>query len=157
MAAEREQAECPRGWIDRRRFSAAQWREVENWQLYLTQGDSWFGFDSVRAVIGAENEDILLVPLRGHTEGHAGVAIRTVEGWKLHAGDAYFHHDEVHLPQRRCPPGMRLYQFMMETHRTARLDNQRRLRELAHSQAGQIEIFCSHDPAEMQRARATQG
>ncbi|MBA1203808.1 MBL fold metallo-hydrolase [Pseudomonas capeferrum] len=154
MAAEREQAFGAVGWKGRRRFRAPQWRGVEDWQLYGPEGEAWFGFDSVRAVLGAEREDILLVPLRGHTEGHAGVAVRTPEGWKLHAGDAYFHHDEVHLSQRQCPPGMRLYQRMMDTDRQARLHNQQRLRALALGQAGHVEIFCSHDPAEMLQARS---
>jgi hypothetical protein len=26
-----------------------------------------------------------MIPLRGHTRGHAGVAIRTGEGWRLRA------------------------------------------------------------------------
>ena len=154
MAAERHQAEGAPGWLDRRRFSAPQWRDVQNWQLYLPQGDKWFGFDSVRAVIGAEQEDVLLVPLPGHTEGHAGIAVRTAEGWKLHAGDAYFHHDEVHAAERWCPPGKRLYQRLMDTQRPLRFYNQRRLRDLARDQQGAMEIFCSHDLAELQRAQA---
>ena len=36
-----------------------------------------------------------MVPLPGHTPGHAGIAIDTPEGWLLHAGDAYFYRHEM--------------------------------------------------------------
>jgi len=142
-------------WVSRRRFQARQWQGVDNWEFYTPEGDTWFGFDSVRALIGAEDEDIFLVPLQGHTAGHAGIALRTPGGWMLHAGDAYFFHDEVHQPERHCPPGMRFYQYMMDTDRPARLHNQSRLRELALSRDHQpVEIFCSHDAREWERAVA---
>ena len=157
MHQELNHATLANGWIEQRRFLPAQWRDVASWQLYAPHGDTWFGFDSVRALVGAEEEDILLVPLRGHTAGHAGIAIRTAEGWKLHAGDAYFHHDEVHLPKRRCPPGMRFYQTMMDTDRQARLHNQQRLRQLAADGGAAVDIFCSHDARELQRAREAGG
>lgn len=157
MHQELNHATLANGWIERRRFLPAQWRDVAGWQLYAPHGDTWFGFDSVRALVGALEEDILLVPLRGHTAGHAGIAIRTAEGWKLHAGDAYFHHDEVHLHKRRCPPGMRFYQTMMDTDRRERLHNQQRLRQLAADGGAAVDIFCSHDARELQRARKAGG
>ncbi|MFG6205907.1 MBL fold metallo-hydrolase [Pseudomonas retamae] len=152
MQQELQHARSASDWIERRRFVPAQWRDVDGWELYAPQGDTWFGFDSVRAVLGAEEEDILLVPLSGHTLGHAGIALRTTDGWQLHAGDAYFHHDEIHLPKRRCPPGMRLYQFMMDSDRHARLHNQQRLRELAADARAAVKIYCSHDARELERA-----
>jgi glyoxylase-like metal-dependent hydrolase (beta-lactamase superfamily II) len=139
-------------WIDRRRFQARQWQGVDSWEFYTTEGDTWFGFDSVRALVGAEEEDIFLVPLKGHTAGHAGIALRTPDGWMFHAGDAYFFHGEVHQPERHCPPGMKLYQYLMDTDRAARLHNQNRLRELARVPGQNIEIFCSHDAREWERA-----
>lgn len=152
MHQELNHATLANGWIERRRFLPAQWRDVSDWQLYAPDGDTWFGFDSVRALFGAEEEDILLVPLRGHTAGHAGIAIRTAEGWKLHAGDAYFHHDEVHLPKRRCPPGMHFYQTLMDTDRQARLHNQQRLRQLVAADGATVNVFCSHDARELEQA-----
>ena len=50
------------------------------------------GFERVRQLSGVPPE-VLLVPLPGHTLGHAGVAIeRTSGNWVLQAGDAYFYH-----------------------------------------------------------------
>ena len=152
MEAEMDHAQGASGWIGNRRFCAPQWRGVDDWQLYTPEGEGWFGFDSVRAVLGAGSEDLLLVPLQGHTAGHAGIAVRTEHGWKLHAGDAYFYHGEVHLQERKCPPGMRFYQRMMDTDGAARRHNQDRLRRLIAEQGNAIEVFCSHDAAEMREA-----
>ncbi|MBH3358629.1 MBL fold metallo-hydrolase [Pseudomonas guariconensis] len=143
------------GWIGSRRYRARQWQAVADWEFYPELGEQWFGFDAVRALIDVQ-DDILLVPLGGHTHGHAGIALRTGQGWLLHAGDAYFHHLEVHSPQRRCPPGMRLYQRMMDTDHKLRLANQRRLRDLVLTQGPGLEVFCSHDRWEMQYALTNQ-
>ena len=94
---------------------------------------------------------ILLVPLTGHTRGHAGVAVRADGGWLLHAGDAYFFHGEMDPAGYRCPPGLRLYQRMMEVDRRARLANQERLRGLVKERAGQVRILCAHDAVEFER------
>jgi ABC-type Fe3+/spermidine/putrescine transport system ATPase subunit len=40
---------------------------------------------------------------------------------------------------------------MMEKDRRARLDNQRKLRELRRAESGRVDIFCSHDPHELER------
>lgn len=93
-------------------------------------GEPWFGFEAVRALDGLPPE-ILVVPLPGHTWGHAGIAVdRGAEGWLLHAGDAYFYRHEVRRAKRKCTPGLRGYQTMMEVDRDRRLANQARLRAL---------------------------
>src|SRR5690606_19609987 len=107
-------------------------------------------FARVRELRGVPPE-ILLIPLIGHTLGHAGVAIRDGERWLLAAGDAYFYADEMDLQHPRCTPGLRLYQWMMEKRRADRLDNQRRLRELHAIRGQSLEIFCSHDVTEFER------
>jgi hypothetical protein len=48
---------------------------------------------------------ILLVPLAGHTLGHAGVAVEADGGWLLHAGDAYFYREEMRPRNPACTPG----------------------------------------------------
>jgi len=91
------------------------------------------------------------VPLPGHTYGHAGVAVQRQDGgWLLHTGDAYFHHREMDTHKPWCTPGLRLYQTMMEKNRAARLENQRRLREL-RGRRGELTIFCAHDPMEYEQ------
>ncbi|HYF52636.1 MAG TPA: MBL fold metallo-hydrolase, partial [Salinarimonas sp.] len=99
----------------------------------------------------------LVIPLPGHTRGHAGVALRQGEGWLLNAGDAYFFRKEMNDPPR-CTPGLRFYQTMMEVDRPARLTNQARLRALANSPGAGVRIFCSHDAVEFEAlARASTG
>ncbi|HEY0505799.1 MAG TPA: MBL fold metallo-hydrolase [Lysobacter sp.] len=149
MATERGYAMQQKTWLDRQRFRPQQWSTRANWNVYDDAGgEDWFGFRSVRDMQGLP-PDILLVPLPGHTFGHAGVAILCADGWHLLAGDAFFDHRELDR-HPRCTPGLRFYQWMMEKDRSARLRNQQRLRDLHHAQ-GAINIFCSHDPVEFER------
>src|SRR4051812_30911835 len=134
-----------RGFVAQRRYRPQQWGDPSRWRRYRPQGEPWYGFDSVRELDGLP-PDILLVPLIGHSLGHAGVAIRTEAGWLLNAGDAYFYRDEVGLHAYHCPTGLRAYQRLMEARRPDRLRNQERLRELAAARVDDVRIMCSHDP-----------
>jgi glyoxylase-like metal-dependent hydrolase (beta-lactamase superfamily II) len=150
MAAERDAAErTRRGFIARRRYRPAQWDDVRDWRTYAAGGERWFGFERVSQLDGLPPE-ILMVPVPGHTWGHAGIAVRTAQGWVLNAGDAYFYRRELDADRRRCTPGLRFYQTMMEVDRTARFANQQRLRELKRDAAGEVTIFCSHDQRELE-------
>jgi len=135
---------------ERQRYSPTQWAHGPDWRLYETQGESWFGFDCVRQLEGLP-PDILLVPLLGHTRGHCAVAVNRGDRWLLHAGDAYFFHEEMNAQRPYCPPGLRLFQTFAEVNRGQRLGNQARLRALAQEQAGKVEVFCAHDATEWQR------
>ena len=55
-----------------------QWDDVRHWRTYRSGGERWFGFEAVRDLDGLPPE-ILMIPLPGHTGGHAGVAIRHAE------------------------------------------------------------------------------
>lgn len=147
MQTEMDVARERRGLIASRRYRPRQWDGVKHWQYYSAAGEPWFGFEAVRDLDGLPPE-ILLIPLAGHTWGHAGIAIDTPEGWLLHAGDAYFYRHEMDSSKRRCTPGMRAYQWMMEVDREARLLNQARLRALSHAPSRNVRLFCSHDAIE---------
>lgn len=149
MQSELETARDRQGFIAHRRYRPGQWDEVRHWQHYMAEGESWFGFEAVRDLAGLPPE-ILLIPLVGHTWGHAGVAIKTAEGWLFHAGDAYFYRQEMDSSHPRCTPGLRAYQWMMEVDRDARLWNQARLRQLAGDRSNAVSLFCSHDAIEFQ-------
>ena len=152
MDAEFSAATGPRnGFVPRNRYRPAQFNDVANWRRYTGQGEAWFGFPAVRALEGLPPE-ILLVPLPGHTWGHAGVAVDTGEGWLLHAGDAYFYRGEMRGEKRKCTPGLRAYQTMMEVDRAQRLTNQERLRRLSVDKAGEVRILCAHDVVEFEAA-----
>ena len=148
---ERDHAVLQKTWMDRQRFRPQQWSSRNRWQVHGGPGgDTWFGFDGVRSGHGLP-ADIALVPLVGHTFGHAGVAVKSAGRWLLQAGDAYFFHREMDLDRPWCTPGLRLYQTMLEKSRASRLLNQRRLRELRRDHAAEVEVFCSHDPVEFER------
>lgn len=147
MQSEIDAAQERRGFIASQRYRPDQWDEVKRWKFYSAGGEPWFGFEAVRDLEGLPPE-ILLIPLAGHTRGHAGIAIKTSEGWLLNAGDAYFYRHEMDSDQRRCTPGMRFYQTMMEVDREARLYNQERLRALSRDRSNGVRLFCSHDAIE---------
>ncbi len=152
MDAEFSAASGPRrGFVPRNRYRPSQWDEVKDWRRYSAQGEPWFGFQTVRDLDGLPPE-ILMVPLPGHTWGHAGIAIARDGGWLLHAGDAYFYRDEVRQAKRKCTPGLRAYQTMMEVDRRQRLGNQARLRELSMAHMHEVQVICAHDPVEFENS-----
>ena len=130
---------------DRARYVAAQWDHAPQWVRHREEGDTWFGFSSVTAL----DDDVVLVPLFGHTRGHCGVAVRRPgdAGWLLHAGDSYFHAGEVHTPPT-CPRTLRAFQRLLAHDDGARRANQRRLRHLHAEHRDEVRIFSAHDPEE---------
>lgn len=152
MASERAAAEHARGFVGRQRYRSRQWDDVRDWKLHAHGGERWFGFDAVRELDGVPPE-ILLIPLRGHTIGHAGVAVQTSSGWLLHAGDAYLHAHEMNA-RASCPPGLAVYERIMDSDHTARMANQARLRALKRERPD-IALMCSHDASEMAACQAS--
>ena len=126
---------------------------VKKWAPVEEDGESWFGFSAVRAIPGTHDE-VLLVPLRGHSRGHCGVAVRRADDWLLHCGDAYFHHSEVEPYGDAAPKGVRWFESLVEFDGAQRRANQGRLRELARLAAGKVKLICSHDPAEFAAMRS---
>jgi glyoxylase-like metal-dependent hydrolase (beta-lactamase superfamily II) len=135
--------------LDRMRYRPQQWKTRTKWKTYApASGESWYGFSRVHALDGIKS-DVVLLPLAGHTSGHAGVAARQGERWLLYAGDAYFYHGEMATERPHCTPGLAIYQTLMEKNRKLRLSNQQQLRELARS-SSDVTIFCSHDAREFE-------
>ena len=153
LEEERDAAMHPANWRQRRRYRRAQWGSMDRWLTYRTEGETWFGFEAVCELEGLPPE-ILMIPLVGHTLGHAGIAVREGDRWLLHAGDAYFFHEEMHHEKPRCPSGLRFYQWLMEEDRAMRLANQHRLRTLAREHGDRVRIFCAHDIAEFEALAA---
>lgn len=151
MRQERVHAERQATWLDRQRFRPAQWSSRARWRVYdPAEGERWLGFSCVRALDGLP-PDVVMVPLPGHTLGHAGIALDVGGTWLLQAGDAYFHRREMDLDDPGCTPGLRFYQTLMEKDRAARLENQERLRALKRVHGGEVQIVCAHDPDELER------
>ena len=148
-ATELAAATHPR-WDERMRYVPAQWAHGPQWVEHAEDGEEWFGFEGV-AVIG---DDVLLVPLPGHSRGHSAVAVRRPggEGWLLHAGDAYFFHGDKDTP-RSCPPALRLFQRALAADDRRRADNLARLQTLHADHPGEVHVFCAHDVQEYDALR----
>ncbi len=152
LAAEHDAAQARDHWKERDRYKSAQWHHNPDWALYEPNGENWFGFDCVRQLDGLPPE-ILMVPLAGHTRGHAAIAVDTGHGWLLHTGDTYFHHGELSSHGPRCPVALRLFQTLLSVDNEQRLNNQERLRTLAAEHHAEVNIFSAHDPWEYQQLK----
>jgi len=133
---------------ERARYVRSQWAHGPQWVRHEVAGDDWHGFEAVTALHPSSADDVLLVPLHGHTRGHCGIAVRRPGGgWLFHAGDAYFDGGEKETPPRAVP-GLRLFQRLVAVDDAQRVANQARLRELHAAQAGDITVFSAHDATE---------
>jgi glyoxylase-like metal-dependent hydrolase (beta-lactamase superfamily II) len=144
MAAELQAAltEAPN-----RRYRPSHWAHGPRWVTYPGTGDTWLGVEGVRP--STFSTDFLMVPLGGHTLGHAGVAVRDGDRWLLHAGDAYFYHRELSPDEPLSHPLMDIVQLDSQVDEESRLTSQARLRDLAHVHG--VEVFSAHDPWELSR------
>lgn len=139
---------------EKARYRPAHFAHRPKWVTHEVQGERWHGFDAIRALPGSRDE-ILLVPLVGHTRGHCGVAVNTGgpdgKSWLMHCGDAYFYRDEVKPEQPYCTPGLKIFQNLVQIDGVQRRANQARLRELVRGAGQEVELFCAHDPVELAR------
>lgn len=145
----------PHGRGERFRYRPVQIAHGPKWIAYGesdSHDDHWFGFKAVRELQGLPPQ-MLMVPLAGHTRGHVGVAVDTGNGWLLHAGDAYSYHGQIADPPR-MPVGARIFELSVDTLRTLRVENQRRLRELLHDHHDSVTVFSSHCATEFQQLRS---
>ena len=56
--------------------------------------DSWRGFVNVTS-LSEIDDDIAIIPLPGHSMGHACVAVNAGYRWVLHCGDAFYHRNTI--------------------------------------------------------------
>jgi glyoxylase-like metal-dependent hydrolase (beta-lactamase superfamily II) len=143
--AELAAAMARKGARDRGRYRPPMWSHGPRWQTFSEPGESWCGFGAVKPLAGLP-EQIVAIPLFGHTRGHCGVAVETADGWRLDAGDAFYDPREVHGPSRVCAPRVRLFERIVTTDRPQRIANQDRLRRLTAARP-EIKVFSAHDPA----------
>lgn len=139
------------------RLRTAQWAHGPRWRPVHLGPDDWFGFAAAPAVDGVE--DVLLVALDGHLDGHCGVAIRRPGPgragrgrWLLHVGDAVFHH--ATLEGRPAPLGTALFERRMRESPAAWRATRARLRSLAQQLGDDLVVVTGHDPVTLERARA---
>jgi glyoxylase-like metal-dependent hydrolase (beta-lactamase superfamily II) len=152
---ERDAALTPSTLKERNRYRKVQFAHNPKWEAHEEGGDAWFGLQSLRAV----SEDILMVPLPGHTRGHCAIAVRADEvagpEWILHCGDAYFFHLEKDDPEC-CPPMLARFQSTIAIDDAERRANAKRIRELHREHGRKVRVFCAHDPHEYRALAETE-
>lgn len=142
---ELDAARHPRG-MEHGRYLEAQWKDAR-FATHHESGDEWNGFASV-SVLG---DDVLMIPLAGHSRGHTMVAVRdpdVPDGWQVHAGDAYFHRHDVVDPST-SPRVLRVVQRLLAQDDEVRVANRERLRELVAADVPGVRVFSAHDPVEL--------
>ncbi|OJY29813.1 MAG: hypothetical protein BGO98_49275 [Myxococcales bacterium 68-20] len=140
---------------ERNRYRKVQLAHGPKWELHDDGGDSWFGFESLKVVA----DDVLLVPLPGHTRGHSAIAVRADDpvgpDWLLHCGDGYFFHLEKDDPEC-CPPMLRKFQATIAVDDAARRANAERIRELHRQHGRTVRVFSAHCPHEYRALAETE-
>lgn len=132
------------------RYKTQQFKQHRYWNfIEPEQGEAWFNLHQVQGFRLFQDE-ILMIPLLGHSKGHCGIAIKQQDGWVFFCGDAYFSHLQLN-PQNKLRTLAKLERIFAENN-AMRLDNLHKIQQLAQSQKN-IEIICAHDPVELERYR----
>ncbi|OZE98315.1 MBL fold metallo-hydrolase [Rhodococcus sp. 15-2388-1-1a] len=142
---EYEALQHPRTWFERRRYLGQPALEHNpRWVAHASFGDPWMGFEGAQLIEGVD--DIVLIPLYGHTAGHIGIAVATETPtgprWLLHGGDSFSYHGQLETPAR-YPFGLRMFDTALQADKKLRLHNIERLREL--ERRSDVYVFAAHD------------
>lgn len=145
-ATELNEAEQRKGISNKLRYRSQHLPVDMRVKSYDGPGDALLGFSTAYPIAGLDH--IWLIPLRGHTRGHAAVAVRAGRrGWLFHAGDAFFQSSSISgVSYGQHPKSLRLLETALAAEPRRVQTNHDRLRELARDPNIGVEVFCSHDP-----------
>ena len=130
------------------RYRPQQFKHHAYWHfLEHEAGEPWFNFNRVQG-FNIFKDEILMIPLLGHTAGHCGIAIRQKDRWLLFCGDAYYSHLQLN-PQYNAL-GLNLMERLFALNNQQRLHSLKAIQTLAQNEP-HIELVCAHDPFELQR------
>lgn len=124
--------------LDRMRYRPVQWRTSGAVRRYEGPGSPWAHGLSGHAVLPG----ITLVPMAGHTRGHAAVAVEGADGAVVHAGDAFFDAGSVHA-DLSAVPALRAFELAAARQPLRVRRHHRALRRLAAS--GEVRVVNAHD------------
>jgi glyoxylase-like metal-dependent hydrolase (beta-lactamase superfamily II) len=148
---EHQAATQPPTRVERQRYRAVQWAHGPSWVTHGGGGEPWMGFEGVKPLQGL-GPDILRVPLPGHTRGHCGYALRTEQGWLLHAGDAIMDRRELGF-WRHPPVALRVYLRGVAVDVRARKRSRASLARCHQDHGHEVEIVCTHEVATLEERR----
>ncbi|MHB8895626.1 MAG: MBL fold metallo-hydrolase [Candidatus Geothermincolia bacterium] len=145
LAIERDAALNPRGFGEKERYRPCHFEHGPKWVTHEpTAGvEPWFGLECIRDLPGLP-EQIILVPLPGHTRGHCGVAIDTGEGWIFHCGDAYYVSAELDK-SRRPPVEVRVFRRIAHEDFTGAMKQHGRINSAVNEADGTVATLAAHD------------
>jgi glyoxylase-like metal-dependent hydrolase (beta-lactamase superfamily II) len=128
------------------RYLHTQYEHFPKWNPHPASTEIWFGLEARNVPIANELE-IKLIPLPGHTVGHCGVAVREKNAnnrWVLHVGDAYYNREELYSPVGMLGSISRI----SSEDNWQRLASMANIRRLLHRYPDEIDVVSSHDPSE---------
>ncbi len=138
-------------WLERTRYRPSQWAHAPKLITYGAGGETWRGFSAATQLAGID-DGVVLIPLPGHTRGHAAVAVDDGQRWIFHAGDAFFDQSVI-TGVGRQPLALAVQERLVAHDWTRVRENHARLAELHRTEPGLL-VISSHDPALLERARA---
>lgn len=130
------------------RYRTEQFKQHRYWNfIEADAGESWFNLSKVNGFKLFQDE-ILMIPLLGHTEGHCGIAIKQNDNWLFFCGDAYYSHKELN-PKHKLTM-LEITERLFAHNNLQRIQSLKQIQLLATHQP-ELEIVCAHDPVELKR------
>ncbi|MDT4892429.1 MAG: hypothetical protein QOE97_1464 [Pseudonocardiales bacterium] len=157
-AAELEAANHPPTRAERRRYRSIQWSHGPTVEAYAGAGEPWQGFEVAYPIPGVDG--VTIIPMNGHTRGHALVAVDAGDrGWLLHAGDAVFDRGSVAIADdtatdRANRRTIKAFERVVAQDRSIIARNHARLADVRAS--GTATVIPAHDPVVFDRLAANQ-
>ncbi|GAB2816880.1 MBL fold metallo-hydrolase [Ferruginibacter profundus] len=124
------------------------------WLKIELTNTKWNDFET--GEIFKDDKDILLVDLKGHTDGHCGVLLYFNGHILLHCGDAYYDRKTIKYGTSKTPFQYQLLQAIVTANKKDRADTEKKLRTLYLKNNNKTEFFSSHDETEFLRMKNKQ-
>ena len=135
------------------RYRAEQWAHGPKLVEHTPDGEAWRGFAAAQPLDDIA-PGIVLIPMPGHTRGHAAVAVDAGHRWVLHCGDAFYYAGTID-GRSKVPFVLRAQESMFAFNRKQAQANHQRLAELHRLQEPDLIIVSAHDPTLLAHARDT--
>lgn len=130
------------------RYKSEQFKQHRYWNFIEPEfGEPWYNLARVQGFKLLKDE-ILMIPLLGHTEGHCGIAIKQKNNWLLFCGDAYYSHRQLN-PKVKLH-ALELTERLFATDNLQRIQSLKQIQNLSMTQPN-IEIICAHDPEDLRK------